>query len=376
MTNVREINDPAEFAVISADWHRLLAETPGATYFQSPEWLANYWQHFGGRQRLRVLVVETDGQITGILPLVVRGSRRLATNVRVLTYPLDDWGSYFGPIGPDPTATLAAGLAHIQRTPRDWQVIELAWVDALGTDDGRTADALDEVGLETTCESRQTSALLELDKYDGWQQYWASRQSRWRNNVRRSEKKLAAHGKLSHLRYRPASGEATDPRFDLYDACEQIARNSWQADSTTGTTLVHDEVREFFRESHAVAARAGGLDLNLLLLDGKPVAFNYAYHHHGHVFGLRTGYDATLASNGAGSVLQARMIEDSFERGDHTYDLGPGYLECKRYWLTAARPSFRYTHFPAGVPIAHLMRLKRRFSSWWRGGRELPVTGK
>ncbi len=376
MTNVREINDPAEFAAISADWRRLLAQTPGATYFQTPEWLATYWQHFGDRQRLRVLVIEQQGQTRGILPLVVRASRRLATQIRVLTYPLDDWGSYFGPIGPDPTDTLAAGLEHIQHTPRDWHVLELSWIDALGADDGRTADALEQIDLPTTCETRHTSALIQLDAYDGWEQYWASRQSRWRNNVRRSEKKLAARGKLTHLRYRPERAAGGNPRFDLYEACEQIARASWQAGSTTGTTLVHDEVRDFFRESHAVAARAGALDLNLLLVDGQPVAFNYAYHHRGHVFGLRTGYDANAASEGAGSVLQARMIEDSFERGDHTYDLGPGYLDCKRYWLTAARPSFRYTHFPTGVPIAQFMRLKRLLSRWWHGGNELPLDTK
>jgi CelD/BcsL family acetyltransferase involved in cellulose biosynthesis len=374
MTHVREINDPADFATIVTVWHSLLKATPAATFFQTPEWLTVYWRHFGRNQRLRLLVVENDGQVTGIVPLVVRTSRRLGVTVRVLTYPLDDWGSYFGPIGPDTAATLTAALDYLRRSKRDWQVIELPWVDTLGSDAGNTALAFQQAGLSATAEIWHTSALIHLDGFEDWDTYWASRESRWRNNVRRCEKKLASRGKIRCVRYRPAAGETTDFRFDLYDACEAIARASWQADSTTGTTLVHDSVRDFLRDCHVAATRAGAVDLNLLLVDEQPVAFNYAYHYQGYVFGLRTGFDRVAASEGAGTVLQSRMIAGSFARGDHTYDLGVGYLDCKRYWLSEARPSFRYTHFPRGVPLARLMQVKRSLETWWRGGpRPMPL---
>lgn len=376
MTTVREINDPAELAALAPVWNELLQQTPGATFFHTAEWLAAYWKHFGERQRLRVLVICEGDRVVGILPLVVRASRRLLGGVRVLTYPLDDWGSFFGPIGSDPELTLRCGLDHIRHTPRDWQVIELPWVDALGSDGGATEQAFAGAGLDAVAEPWHTSALIDLSSFDSWDAYWASRESRWRNNVRRSEKKLAARGKVTYARYRLSADSANDPRWDLYDICESIAEASWQAESTTGTTLTHEGVRAFLRECHGVAARAGALDVNLLLVDGKPVAFNYAYHCHGHVFGLRTGYDATAASEGAGTVLQARMIADSFARGDQTYDLGAGYLDCKRYWLTEARSSYRYTHFPAHVPVARLMQAKRSLEQWWRGGKRPAIAGK
>jgi CelD/BcsL family acetyltransferase involved in cellulose biosynthesis len=360
-----EINDPAGLAALAPLWRTLLAQTPGASFFHSLDWLATYWKHFGGGQRLRVLVVD-DGGAVGILPLVVRRVRRRLGIVRVLTYPLDDWGSFYGPLGGDPVGTLAGGLSHVLRAPRDWHVIELPWVDALASDGGATRAAFDRIGLETCRERRQTSAIINLAQLGSWDSYWGTRQSRWRNNVRRSEKKLACRGKVTYVRHRP--GASGDPRWDWYDACETIARASWQAGSQSGTTLVHDSVRAFLRDCHGTAAAAGALDLNLLLLDDRPVAFNYAYHYGGHVYGLRTGYDARAAAEGAGSVLQARMIADSFARGDHTYDLGPDYLECKRYWLTETRGGFRYTYFPPGVGMAQWMRAGRALRDWWQGG--------
>ncbi len=69
------------------------------------------------------------------------------------------------------------------------------------------------------------------------------------------------------------------------------------------------------------------------------MAFNYAYHYRGYVFGLRTGYRREPELAGAGSVLQARMIADCFARGDTHYDLGADYLDCKRYWLNRVETS-------------------------------------
>ncbi len=155
-----------------------------------------------------------------------------------------------------------------------------------------------------------------------------------------------------------------DPRWELYETCERLAATSWQGESETGTTLSHAAIRPFLRACHARAAEAVALDLNLLYVGQRAVAFNYAYHLRGHVYGLRTGYEECPTLAGAGSVLQARMIEDSFRRGDHTYDLGPDYLECKRHWLTETRRAWRYTHFAAGAPIAQLIRARRTAKRW------------
>jgi hypothetical protein len=327
---------------------------------------------------LRVLLVYRGDRCVGILPLVLRRERRLVGTLRVLTYPLDNWGSFYGPIGPDPTAVLVAGLGHIRGTRRDWDVVELPWVDALGSDQGRTPLAMKRAGFLAYGELRQTSALVDLAAEGGWDAYWASRTSHWRTNVRRSKKKLAERGTVAHVRYRPlgvAHGDA-DPRWDLYEACEAIAGTSWQGSSQTGTTLTHEAIRPFLRDLHVAAVNVGALDLNLLLLDGKSVAFNYAYHYRGHVFGLRTGYDREFSAQGPGTVLQARMIEDSFARGDHTYDLGPDYLACKQHWQTRRQGGYRFTHFAAGAPVAQLVRVKRKLQAWLGGGQCGSAPGK
>jgi len=359
MTHVQEINRVEQLDQFRADWSRLLAQTRGASFFQTLDWLEVYWRHYGADQKLRTLIVSSSARPIGIVPLVVRSERTKVGTVRVLTYPLHDWGSFYGPVGPDPGAALTAGLRHIRRSRRDWDTVDLRWAGATAQHAAETAKAMRAVGLQAYKTLWDRTGLVELA--GTWEDYLARRSAKWRSNFRRQERKLAQQGRLTYLRYRPVGDRCGDgdPRWDLYDACERIARRSWQASSATGTTLTHPSVRAYLRDAHAAAARAGGVDLNLLLLDGQPVAFAYNYRWQGYVYGLRAGYDAQQALNGAGGLLYTYAIRDSFRRGDHTYDFGVGSLALKRHFVTRVAPIFRYSHFHPTAPRAQLLRLKR-----------------
>ena len=76
MSAVDEIDDPAELTELVPMWDELLARTPGASFLHSLDWLEVYWKHFGAGKRLRALVVREGHGVSGILPLVVRVSRR------------------------------------------------------------------------------------------------------------------------------------------------------------------------------------------------------------------------------------------------------------------------------------------------------------
>jgi CelD/BcsL family acetyltransferase involved in cellulose biosynthesis len=359
MVHVEEINDIHELASYRLFWSLLLPQTHQATFFQSLDWLEVYWKHYGRSQRLRALVVCAEGRPLGILPLVVCTESTRVGPLRVLTYPLHDWGTFYGPIGPNPTATLTAGLRHVRRTPRDWDLLDLRWIDRDGCDGGRTEAAMRRAGFDPRRQAWAQAPVVDI--HGSWEEYWNSRSRKWRQSVRNCRRRILSRGKTTLLRYRPrgaACGQA-DPHWDLYDHCIRIARRSWQASSTNGTTLCHASVCDYLRDTHAAAARAGSLDLTLLLLDGQPIAFAYHYHYGGRVYGLRKGFDPAFAALRPGIVLQQMVLEDSFRRGDRLYDMGVGFLETKRHWQTSLSTSYRYTHFPITVARAQLLRIKR-----------------
>lgn len=363
MPEVREINDIAELDAYRAAWAELLAHTPAASFFQSLAWLETYWRHFGAGQRLRTLVVCEGGRPTGIVPLTVFPEHTRLGTLRTLTYPLHNWGSFYGPVGPAPAAALTAALRHLRRGPRDWDLIELRWLGGPGPAPGETARAMRAAGCAGCLMQWEATAWTELR--GTWDAFLASRPRAWRRNLRHAERKLAELGPIRYERYRSAGAlhSQADPRWDLYDACEDVARRSWQAAASNGTTLCHASVRAFLRDAHAAAAAAGAADINLLFLADEPVAFAYNYVWQGRLFGLRLGYDAAKTRDGAGNLLLAETLRDSFARGDRAFDLGAGALECKRHFATHALPILRCSHYRPLALRAQLLRAKRWLQS-------------
>ena len=98
MIHVREINDPLQLAKLRLDWRTLLERTPQASYFQTLDWLESYLRHHGHEVHLRVLVAYDDSAPVGILPMVLRREPTVVGPLDVLTYPLHDWGTFYGPI--------------------------------------------------------------------------------------------------------------------------------------------------------------------------------------------------------------------------------------------------------------------------------------
>jgi CelD/BcsL family acetyltransferase involved in cellulose biosynthesis len=371
MIDVREFNETGALGELRAAWHDLLAQTPGASFFHSLDWLECYWKHFAAGQRLRVLGIAEKKQFLGILPLVVRTEATRVGRVRMLTYPLHDWATYYGPIGPNASTTLLAGLRHLQNTPRDWDVLDLRWVAADSTDLGRTERAMAQVGFPPHGQKWDQTALVKLP--ETWLDYWQSREDKFRKNVDRLHRRMSEAGSLELVRFRPEPmrGSQADPHWDLYSACVTIAQRSWQGSRGDKTNLCHAEVCDFLRDAHAAAAHSGSVDLCLLNFDQEPVAFMYNYRWGDSVYGLRRGYDPRFKRFGPGLVLQKLMLEDGHHRGDRTYDLGAGSHDTKQAWRTGLQASYRFTYFPPLALRAQLLSWNRWFRRQFRGEQDI-----
>ena len=363
MIEVVEINDVEELSHYRLVWNSLFAATPEASFFLTFDWFETYWQHFGADQKMRVLVVYASGEPIGIVPLCVRRETYRLSKVRVLTYPLDNWSTWYGPVGPNPSTTMLAVMQHIRRTPRDWDMMELRWVASEGMQGGKTARAMRIAGLFSEKQEYETTSLVDVPT--SWDEYLAGKSHQLRRLWRRFERELFVDGRAEFIRHRPAPATEGDgdPAWDVYGLCESVAEASWQAQVQHGNTLTHERVRDYFRAAHAVAARLGMVDMNVLEVEGKPVAFLYGYHCRGTVSALRTGFDAAN-TNGVGSALVLKVMEDSCRRGDRVIDFGTGEREHKRRLRTRTETTYRLTYTPVRSWRSQAVRLTR-----WAKGR-------
>ena len=372
MANVVEVNSLEQLQSYRLLWKSLFPQTPRASFFHTFEWFETYWKHFGRDRKMRVMVVYGADSPIGILPLCVQRERYHIGKVRVLTYPLSDWGLWYGPIGPNTAATMLTAVRHLRNTPRNWDLIDLRWTPSKGSGLRSTFKSLQSVGWTGHIEPYQQSSNIELSGFD-WESFFESRSKKWRHESRRQLRALEREGEVTYRRYRPGGvvqGE-DDPNWEFYEHCLEVSRNSWQAESKDGNTLCHAHVQPFLRDCHAVAVRLGMLDMTLLLLNDKPTAFQYNYHHDGAVFGLRMGYDHRYGKLCTGNVLFNKSLEDSFSLGDRLIELGIGDSRLKQRVRTQVETSQRICFYPWTAWRAQGVRLTRLLKS----RKEVPTKG-
>ncbi|MBA4018650.1 MAG: hypothetical protein C0483_15905 [Pirellula sp.] len=367
MSHVDALHDWSAVASLRDDWNRLYAQTPGASFFHSFDWLETYWRFYGEGQSLRVLIIREGNGVTGIVPLTLITEPTKLGAARVLTYPMAYWGTYYGPVGPQPRASLAAALEHLSDARRDWDLLDLRFAPPAVIDPADTVAVMTTAGFAPVPRIVDHTSLIDLPK--SFDDYLDSRGRRWRTHYGRWLRRARERGELRYVRYVPRGVSVTgnsdvdaDPRWDLYDHCESIARRSWQGSSTSGTTLTHEPIRPFLRAMHETACRSGAADVNLLYLDDKPLAFFYAYRRADTLFGLRTGFDASLSKDGVGNIMYMHVLEDSIARGDKLIDLGPGSLKAKEPLRTRLEPIYRLPHANTSSWRGLAWRMKEAFT--------------
>ncbi|HUG70942.1 MAG TPA: hypothetical protein VMM76_24550 [Pirellulaceae bacterium] len=350
MLQVVEIDAIEHLEALRLRWTSLLYDTPGASFFHTLDWLKVYWQHFRRDQRLRVLVVHRSGTVLGVLPLVVRKEMTSTGLVDVLAYPTISPSQFLGPIGPNPTATLMASFRHLSSGSRNWDVLSLGEIGE--HDRGRTANALELAGFVPLETVRSKVAKVSL----GTSSYDHETERPWKFAERQDENEASLPGCLTFERIRSlgdADGEGSiweehwhgqwHPNRSLGDADgdgsirEEHWHGQWHpnrplggADGDGGRvdeivaaccaltpgSLACEQPATLLCQVAAVASRLGMLDLNLLWLDGRLMAFSFNVHFDGIIQQISAGEAAASFDFDPATVLSLRMVQDSIRRRD------------------------------------------------------------
>lgn len=363
MLTTTELNSVDDFGQIREAWHELWEQTPRASFFQTPEWIETAWKHYPDPQKLRAVLVERRGELVGIVPFCVRTERRKVGALRMLTYPLNDWGTFYGPISPRPATAFRAAMRHVRQTPRDWDMIDFCWIDEASPEFLDVGLAMREAGFHYVSRPRMEVRICRID--GDWEAFVAAKSHNWRRQMRRDLKQLELSGEVRMLRYRPEpGGTGSEPvHFELYRLCEEVAKKSWQADDALQSTLCSMPVRKVLLPLHRHAAALGMLDVAVLMVGDRPASFFYNYVARGHVYGLRMGYDPAPEMASAGKILLYRMIEDSFRRGDVEYCFGPGRQPYKDRFATEMRHAYSFCHYGRRSARSQLLRFREQVYS-------------
>ncbi|WP_339732046.1 hypothetical protein [uncultured Gimesia sp.] len=359
MITVAEINDIDRIDNFRLAWRSLLGKTKGVTFAHSPEWLEQYWEHFGQDLKLRTLMVTLGNKVIGIVPLVVKPVPTKMGTMRVLTYPLDGWGAFFSQIGQNPAATMVTAMRHIRTSKRDWDLIDLRYIDQDGLDRQRTSNAFKSVAFQGSQAVWQQLPLVKTQDTN-WSTYLGSRSSQTQQQIHSAEQITSKAGHVAFYRSRLEDPLAPgwNPRWDLWTEFEQMEFSYGNQTTIAGGSYANSRKLAFLREIHGPAVRAGLARIDALFINHTLVACAYGLQHAQGTDYLALGRQKN-ASPEVITTLVSRMIQQSIHDGEPSLNLSLLNPQFADMWKNQNQKSYRCSHFPITAPRSQLLRINR-----------------
>jgi len=363
---VADVRRTGRLAALEPEWQRLAAVCATATVFQTYEWNAAWWRHFGrlSGRRLRVVVFrDMDGVLVGLAPLMT--SFWYATFLRRLSFLGTGTSDYLDVLAaPGWEDAVADALYAYLRHVGGWQIADFQQLREGGLLRGRLPAP--DLGLNSLEAEGEPCPFLALPPE--WPMLLQGLGKKTRANVGYYDRSLH---KVYDVEIGPVRDEAAlDGELTrLFELHQRRWNQRWLPGVFGGR-----RVQAFHRDAARRLLHRGWLRLFSLKLDGQTQASLYCFAFGDRVCYYQGGFEPTLARLSLGTVLTARAMQAAVSEGRQVFDFLRGDEPYKAKWTHSTRANARRVLTRAGTPFTALARrvqgwedtVERRGKAWMR----------
>ena len=366
-TTVRVVRRTDELEALSDAWDLLLQQAgDDGSVFLTHEWVSTWWKHFGAGKKLNVLVIEKDGSVTGLVPLMVCETGAGALRCRVLECIGSVDRNPVGLFDPESRDEAFAALLHY-----------------LGEE---LADGVNAVNLTLVPEDSQFVGLLRKhrsENSDGlfviervttlapyvrlpatWDDYVGSLRSSRRKALRYEVRRLI---RAHDVEFRECTDDDLDSRlrqfFDLHE-------NRWRSVNMSGV-FSDSRMKEFYADIARTFQTKKWLHFSFLDIDDSMATGEFCFAYNGVLYYFTVARDVRYARHGIGHIHTMYLIQHAISNGLREVDFLKGGEPYKLRWTDSYRDYLQLliTGRTLGGP------LRTSFLRWWPRLREIRQDG-
>jgi CelD/BcsL family acetyltransferase involved in cellulose biosynthesis len=344
LLSIRHIQDLKAFENLQEAWCILLEQNTEKTVFFTWEWLYSWWKHNQEGKTLWLLTAWRENSLVGIAPLMLSHKIKHGLPFRLLqtlgTPNIDQ--SDFIALNNDPEI-VALFCRHILSQKNQWDAIELNEHKDEDPKTHQICNLLSDDGLIVKVNS---NLHHHIPITGAWDEYLKSLSK----NMRRDVEKALRHVREKHA-IELKCFRGPEVMWEHFETFFEVNKNG-----SFPQKYESKKERDFHRELFELMRKKNWIEIVLLYLDGKPVAYEYGFNSDGRFEDWRTGYDKGYAEQAAGKVLLILLLKDLFEQGYRDFDFLRGEYEHKDRWKPSSQKflniiAVRPTHLPARIAL-------------------------
>lgn len=326
------------FRALADEWNQLADALPHATLFQRYDWPRAWWDVLSAHEPY-IVTMRENRRLVGVAPLMKSREKFLRA------FParrLDVMASYENRhdvclFAGEPGRAWGKLLPYLAGR-RDWDVLFLNAQEEPEAPDAVLPGLCRRLGCGVVDMRTGASPFLPLPATP--EEFLKGLDGKFRKGLRGAERKLAEAGPVRH--------EVYDSRVETLELVLErlfaVSRKGWAHAELTaiGST---EPLRKYYAGVAAMAQRNGWLQLHVLRVGERDVAFEFSLYYRGVLSNLKQGFDPELAAGSPGQVLKRYVVEDAIRRGAREYDMLGVAEPYKLKWTDLTRPRYKWAIF-------------------------------
>ena len=164
-----------------------------------------------------------------------------------------------------------------------------------------------------------------------WEEYLATRTSKFRNSLKRNERNFQSLSELTVEVIRDP-----DQMLRGFEAMLEIESHSWKEQAASAITSLAWQ-RHFYQRLVELTAASGALDLTLARSEGRPIAYWFALRHDNRYSLLKHSYDDSKRASSPGKAMCALTMRRLIAEGVAELDFLGADEPWKLEWTDQGR---------------------------------------
>ena len=333
MIKVECISDYEEFKRLRESWEELREKQPAEDMiFLAHGWFDCWWRSYSDGAKLFILLARKNNRLVGIAPFMVRQAFVRGLPTRLVSF-IDNGNSGHNDFIIDAAVrqeVLKAFFLYLRKDFKSWDVLELKRIPPESGNFCLIPELLRHDHFFYIEKMGTNAPYLRTDD-KAWTIFYDRLSSKKKKNLRNIRNRISREGNYE-VKSLTSFSDYERVRPDL----REIVRNSWSA--YIESSLNRPQNAKFMNLLSQWAGERGWLQIWLLSLQDKPIAFEYHLKYHDRVHGLRSSFNKNFAHLSPGVLLDYHIVKAYFKRDDIAeYDMGGNADFYKRQWTKEAR---------------------------------------
>lgn len=370
MLKIKVVSDYDGFRKRRDAWEELLSRSGADNVFLTYEWVDACIRHFYKDQRLLILYVFEGDRPVGIAPLVIRKYGYFGLPVKAVSFIgtiISDRMDFI--LDGNKKEIMASILEYLMGINPEWDFIDFQEM-AEHTGNAET--------IKAWLKDRKVLKIIGPPVKSFFIHFNGNKDSSCRKfsrNLRAGLNKIKNRGSGSDARFERYINKdmGQDGLFYTMNTIEDL---SWKGEKRLGI-FSKENTRDFHREIFDTFSKKRWLDISVLSLNEKPIAYAYSYIYGKRSYVYNIAFDKRYSDLSPGTALTWWILKDSLDRGLSEFDFIRGgdswknrftqdFKTHNRVRIFKRNPYCRFLYFLQARVMPYMKSKKSLYKTWMK----------